>query len=159
MSASFRGLFRHHLSLSLFSLGVQVFQTRLGFVITCPSLQGLAHLSTRSFTKKIFLPLYSSCSSYRLSSSSSTITSIITCHFFVCTLIISYTQPDKPDSFPPYCSSKPQPGRTIISNPLRPTIAIADQMFCWDTPFSIRYCQHLKTILPLPLVDSAFMAI
>jgi hypothetical protein len=54
---------------------------------------------------------------------------------------------------------KPQQGRSIEANPLRPHVAAADRIFCWDTPFATRHRLQLSSELPAPLVEGAMLAI
>lgn len=54
---------------------------------------------------------------------------------------------------------KPQPGRSIEPNPLRPHVAAADRIFSWDTPFAARHRKYLASKLPPALVDRAMAAI
>jgi len=56
-------------------------------------------------------------------------------------------------------SRKPQTGRSIIHNELRPHVPAADRIFSWRTPFGSRHHTAVAQKLPAPLFESALMAI
>jgi len=56
-------------------------------------------------------------------------------------------------------AQKPQSGRQISQNVLRPHVPAADRLFSWDTPHAARHRQHLITSLPSELAESAAMSI
>ena len=54
---------------------------------------------------------------------------------------------------------KPQAGRSIIHNELRPRVPAADRIFSWHTPFGSDHHAAVARRLPAPLVESALMAV
>ena len=54
---------------------------------------------------------------------------------------------------------KPQLGRAIAYNDLRPHVPAAERIFSWRTPFGSRHHAHVAQTLPPPLVQSAMMAV
>jgi hypothetical protein len=54
---------------------------------------------------------------------------------------------------------KPQPGRSINHNELRPHVPAAERIFSWRTPFGSRHQAHIAQSLPPPLVESAMTAV
>ena len=70
------------------------------------------------------------------------------------------TLPKTPNTIPRAIRArKPQPGRSIIDNELRPHVPAADRIFSWRTPFGSRHHAAMAQSLPYPLVDSALMAV
>jgi hypothetical protein len=54
---------------------------------------------------------------------------------------------------------KPQSGRSIADNDLRPHVPAAERIFSWHTPFGSRHHADVANRLPAPLVESAMMAV
>ena len=54
---------------------------------------------------------------------------------------------------------KPQSGRQVSQNALRPHVPPADRLFSWDTPHAARHRQHLIASLPSELAENAIMSI
>ena len=54
---------------------------------------------------------------------------------------------------------KPQSGRAIAYNELRPHVPAAERIFSWRTPFGSRHQADVAQRLPPPLVESAMMAV
>jgi len=57
------------------------------------------------------------------------------------------------------CSHKPQTGRSIIHNELRPHVPAADHIFSWRTPFGSHHHTAVAQKLPAPLFESTLMAV
>lgn len=75
---------------------------------------------------------------------------------------IQQPNPTQNISFPPsriIKARKPQSGRLISQNALRPHVPAADRLFTWDTPHAARHRQHLIASLPPELVQTAMMSI
>lgn len=57
------------------------------------------------------------------------------------------------------CPRKAKAGCHITHNALRPRVAAADRLLCWDSPWSLAHWDALTTSLPPHLVNSALAAV
>jgi hypothetical protein len=60
---------------------------------------------------------------------------------------------------PEACPRRPKAGCQIAHNTLRPRVAAADRLLCWDSPWSLAHREALTTALPPTLVNSALAAV
>lgn len=50
---------------------------------------------------------------------------------------------------------RPQAGRSIAPNPLRPFVAAADRLSMWESPYSLAFKKDLYSSLPTHIADAA----